>query len=221
MKMSTDQTAERKDGLGLLTNASADDVAARWRDLDHAPRYTLLCGPAGHQGAHDIVPVGRCEALGECAAVSPGGSISCSPEVTGWPPCRARHVSTCPAQRIYAVPPYTKVVSLDFEDHLFEASKANHPCGLSGGPDSYLDELIFDNDGRLMHGEMRHDNGVIMLGSVDTPPQVQSPGIYVVVADVGAHHKVAVAAGADIVYPPEAICDRQIDVTGFAQGLAA
>ncbi|MEM9780525.1 MAG: alpha-D-ribose 1-methylphosphonate 5-phosphate C-P-lyase PhnJ, partial [Pseudomonadota bacterium] len=33
-------------------------------------------------------------------------------------------------QRIYAVPPWTKVVSLDFEDHPFEASKAQHACAL-------------------------------------------------------------------------------------------
>ena len=31
-------------------------------------------------------------------------------------------------QRIYALPPYTKVVSLDFDDFPFEASKADHTC---------------------------------------------------------------------------------------------
>ena len=50
-------------------------------------------------------------------------------------------------QRIYALPPYTKVVSLDFEDYPFEASKADHPCGLCGAEDSYLDELIVDDAG--------------------------------------------------------------------------
>ena len=50
-------------------------------------------------------------------------------------------------QRIYAVPPYSKVVSLDFEDFPFEASKADHPCDLCGATDSYLDELIVDDDG--------------------------------------------------------------------------
>ena len=35
-------------------------------------------------------------------------------------------------QRIYALPPYTQVVSLDFEDHPFEASKADQVCGLWG-----------------------------------------------------------------------------------------
>ena len=48
-------------------------------------------------------------------------------------------------QRIYALPPYTQVVSLDFEDHPFEASKADHPCGMCGATDSYLDELIIDD----------------------------------------------------------------------------
>ncbi len=50
-------------------------------------------------------------------------------------------------QRIYAVPPYSKVVSLDFEDFPFEASKADHACDLCGAIDSYLDELIVDDDG--------------------------------------------------------------------------
>ncbi len=50
-------------------------------------------------------------------------------------------------QRIYALPPYTQVVSLDFEDHPFEASKADHVCGLCGADDSYLDEVITDDAG--------------------------------------------------------------------------
>ncbi|MEL6736916.1 MAG: alpha-D-ribose 1-methylphosphonate 5-phosphate C-P-lyase PhnJ, partial [Pseudomonadota bacterium] len=33
-------------------------------------------------------------------------------------------------QRIYALPPYTQVVSLDFEDHPFEASKPDQCCSL-------------------------------------------------------------------------------------------
>ena len=68
-------------------------------------------------------------------------------------------LSDCPAiqlfgagreQRIYAVPPYTKVVSLDFEDHPFEPSKADHPCALCGSEDSYLDEVITDDAGSRM-----------------------------------------------------------------------
>ena len=53
-------------------------------------------------------------------------------------------------QRIYALPPYTEVVSLDFEDHPFEASKADHPCALCGAEDSYLDEVIVDDAGGRM-----------------------------------------------------------------------
>ncbi|MCZ4257266.1 alpha-D-ribose 1-methylphosphonate 5-phosphate C-P-lyase PhnJ [Sulfitobacter sp. G21635-S1] len=50
-------------------------------------------------------------------------------------------------QRIYALPPHTRVVSLDFEDFPFEASKADHACDLCGAGDSYLDELIVDDAG--------------------------------------------------------------------------
>ncbi|MEM6621755.1 MAG: alpha-D-ribose 1-methylphosphonate 5-phosphate C-P-lyase PhnJ [Pseudomonadota bacterium] len=53
-------------------------------------------------------------------------------------------------QRIYAIPPYTQVVSLDFEDYPFEATKAQHPCALCGATDSYLDEVIMDDEGGRM-----------------------------------------------------------------------
>lgn len=50
-------------------------------------------------------------------------------------------------QRIYALPPYTQVVSLDFDDHPFQASKAQHECTICGAEDSYLDEVITDDAG--------------------------------------------------------------------------
>ncbi len=53
-------------------------------------------------------------------------------------------------QRIYALPPYTRVVSLDFDDHPFEASKADHACELCTSTTSYLDEVIIDDTGGRM-----------------------------------------------------------------------
>jgi alpha-D-ribose 1-methylphosphonate 5-phosphate C-P lyase len=53
-------------------------------------------------------------------------------------------------QRIYALPPHCKVVSLDFEDHPFVASKADHACDLCGSATSYLDEVIVDDAGGRM-----------------------------------------------------------------------
>ncbi|QFU09558.1 Alpha-D-ribose 1-methylphosphonate 5-phosphate C-P lyase [Rhodobacteraceae bacterium THAF1] len=53
-------------------------------------------------------------------------------------------------QRIYALPPYTQVVSLDFEDRPFEPSRADYPCALCGAEDSYLDEVIVDDAGTRM-----------------------------------------------------------------------
>ncbi|KQI67474.1 carbon-phosphorus lyase [Loktanella sp. 3ANDIMAR09] len=53
-------------------------------------------------------------------------------------------------QRIYALPPYTQAVSLDFDDHPFTPSKADHPCGLCAATDSYLDEVITDDQGGRM-----------------------------------------------------------------------
>ena len=53
-------------------------------------------------------------------------------------------------KRIYAVPPYTDVRSLDFEDHPFRAGRAPHACGLCGAVDSYLDEVVVDDRGRRL-----------------------------------------------------------------------
>ena len=53
-------------------------------------------------------------------------------------------------QRIYALPPYTQVVSLDFEDHPFERTRAEAPCGLCASEESYLDEVIMDDAGGRM-----------------------------------------------------------------------
>ena len=67
-----------------------------------------------------------------------------------------------------------------------------------------------DQSGQIIHAEMSHGSGVIMIGTGE-PPQPDSAegvsprahGTYVVVDDVDAHHARARAAGATIVYPPE------------------
>ncbi|WP_308917280.1 alpha-D-ribose 1-methylphosphonate 5-phosphate C-P-lyase PhnJ [Jannaschia sp. LMIT008] len=53
-------------------------------------------------------------------------------------------------QRIYAIPPHTKVVSLDFDDHPFEPGRAPQTCALCGAADSYLDEVVTDDAGGRM-----------------------------------------------------------------------
>ncbi|CAA6606488.1 carbon-phosphorus lyase complex subunit [Rhodospirillaceae bacterium LM-1] len=53
-------------------------------------------------------------------------------------------------KRIYAVPPYTSVKSLDFEDHPFEVQRWDKPCELCGASDTYLDEVITDDQGARM-----------------------------------------------------------------------
>ncbi len=50
-------------------------------------------------------------------------------------------------KRIYAIPPYTNVVSLDFEDHPFEIQAWNQVCEICGSADSYLDEVVIDDQG--------------------------------------------------------------------------
>ncbi len=53
-------------------------------------------------------------------------------------------------KRIYAIPPYTSVKSLDFEDHPFEVQTWDQPCALCGSRDSFLDEIVTDDKGGRM-----------------------------------------------------------------------
>ncbi len=53
-------------------------------------------------------------------------------------------------KRIYAVPPWTRVESLDFEDHPFEVQKWASTCALCGSGGSFLDEVITDDRGGRM-----------------------------------------------------------------------
>ena len=82
-------------------------------------------------------------------------------------------IADCPAlqlfgagreKRIYAIPPYSHVRSLDFEDHPFEVQTFSDPCGLCGATGVYLDEVILDDRGGRMfvcsdtaHCETRRD----------------------------------------------------------------
>ncbi|KPB02613.1 alpha-D-ribose 1-methylphosphonate 5-phosphate C-P-lyase PhnJ [Ahrensia marina] len=53
-------------------------------------------------------------------------------------------------KRIYAIPPFTDVVSLDFDDHPFEVQKFDKPCAICGAEAVYLDEVILDDRGKRM-----------------------------------------------------------------------
>lgn len=53
-------------------------------------------------------------------------------------------------KRIYAIPPYTNVVSLDFEDHPFERTRFDQPCAICGSGGVFLDEMIMDDKGTRM-----------------------------------------------------------------------
>jgi alpha-D-ribose 1-methylphosphonate 5-phosphate C-P lyase len=53
-------------------------------------------------------------------------------------------------KRIYAIPPYTEVKSLDFDDHPFTIQTWPQACALCGAKTSYLDEVILDDKGGKM-----------------------------------------------------------------------
>ncbi len=50
-------------------------------------------------------------------------------------------------KRIYAIPPWTRVESLGFDDHPFEPGSVDRPCDLCGSRESYLDEIVADDAG--------------------------------------------------------------------------
>jgi alpha-D-ribose 1-methylphosphonate 5-phosphate C-P lyase len=50
-------------------------------------------------------------------------------------------------KRIYAIPPWTRVKSLDFDDHPFEIEHWDRACDLCGAQGAFLDELIVDDKG--------------------------------------------------------------------------
>lgn len=53
-------------------------------------------------------------------------------------------------KRIYAIPPFTEVESLDFEDYPFEIQQWEECCSLCGSENSFLDEIITDDEGSRM-----------------------------------------------------------------------
>lgn len=53
-------------------------------------------------------------------------------------------------KRIYAVPPWTDVRPLAFDDHPFRLTRAPQACALCGSQDSYLDEVVTDDAGTRM-----------------------------------------------------------------------
>jgi alpha-D-ribose 1-methylphosphonate 5-phosphate C-P lyase len=53
-------------------------------------------------------------------------------------------------KRIYALPPFTEVVSLDFEDHPFRVQTFDRPCALCGAENVFLDEVVTDDKGGRM-----------------------------------------------------------------------
>jgi len=53
-------------------------------------------------------------------------------------------------KRIYAIPPHTRVKSLDFQDHPFEIQSWDEACAICGSRASFLDEIITDDRGGRM-----------------------------------------------------------------------
>lgn len=53
-------------------------------------------------------------------------------------------------KRIYALPPYTRVESLDFDDYPFTVQQWDEPCAICNSRTSFLDEVVIDDDGKRM-----------------------------------------------------------------------
>lgn len=68
---------------------------------------------------------------------------------------RADHLTLFGAGRekkIYAIPPYTNVVSLQFDDYVFEPENFHgHACRLCGSTDSYMDMSVDEASGEVRY----------------------------------------------------------------------
>lgn len=53
-------------------------------------------------------------------------------------------------KRIYAIPPYTRVRSLDFEDYPFQIQRWDVVCSLCGSKETFLDEIVINDRGGRM-----------------------------------------------------------------------
>ncbi|MEB3337727.1 MAG: alpha-D-ribose 1-methylphosphonate 5-phosphate C-P-lyase PhnJ [Leptolyngbyaceae bacterium] len=53
-------------------------------------------------------------------------------------------------KRLYAIPPYTSVKSLDFEDYPFTVETWDRHCEFCGSTESFLDEVVLDNQGKRL-----------------------------------------------------------------------
>jgi alpha-D-ribose 1-methylphosphonate 5-phosphate C-P lyase len=53
-------------------------------------------------------------------------------------------------KRIYAIPPFTNVKSLDFDDYPFEVQEWDQACAICGAEDTFLDEVVMDDNGNHM-----------------------------------------------------------------------
>ena len=79
-------------------------------------------------------------------------------------------------KRIYAVPPYTSVESLSFEDYPFEVQKWNHKCHICDSSDTFLDEIIIDDQGERLHVcsdsdfcQTRHNSQSEQINKITSP----------------------------------------------------
>lgn len=72
-------------------------------------------------------------------------------------------------KKIYAVPPYTRVVSLDFEDRVFETEDfSGKHCRLCGATDVFLDELQDEASGAQVYQCNDTDHCLSRLNGTET-----------------------------------------------------
>ena len=81
-------------------------------------------------------------------------------------------------KRIYAVPPYTDVVSLGFEDHPFQPQVFEQPCAVCGSTGVYLDEIITDDEGGVMYACSDTDHCERTVAAVAALADLETEEVY-------------------------------------------
>jgi uncharacterized glyoxalase superfamily protein PhnB len=60
---------------------------------------------------------------------------------------------------------------------------------------------LTEADGEVVHAELRHGDGLVMLSRLSDQADKGRSMVYVAVGDPDAHHAAAVAAGAEVIQP--------------------
>ena len=114
-------------------------------------------------------------------------------------------------KRIYAIPPYTDVVSLDFEDYPFTPQSWDQCCAICGATDTYLDEIVMEEVLSEIRDIAKRDGISCTCGSKKWTFQVNYSSVDLICTQCGAQVRIPAATADDI---DDICCKTNIVIRG-------